>query len=151
MMENTLRKLRKSFPNCRIKEIEGGFDDYDDMIRFSHPNFDFKINYEHINSKFIKQFTDLYESINRIALFLSENNFVKITNIDDDDDYKPLIGYTLNEICVSIGYNMTLECGFGLYYVGRNFDYMSPFYSSGFVEAMKEFLDTESRNKLIPE
>lgn len=121
------------------------------MIRFSHPNFDFKINYERINAKFIKQFTDLYESIDRIALFLSENNFDKITNIGDDDDYKPLIGYTLNEICVSIGYNMTLECGFGLYYVGHNFDYMSPFYSSDFVEAMKEFLDTESRNKLIPE
>ena len=150
MMAKTIEKLRKLSPGCRIKVIGGSFDDYDDMIHFMHPNFDFKINCEHINAKFIKQFTDLSESIDRIALFLSENNFVKITN-DDDGDNKPLIGYTLNEICVSIGYDMTLDCGFGLYYIGCNFDYMSPFYSSGFVEEMKEFLDTESRNKLIPE
>ena len=148
-MEETLKKLRKLSTGCQIKVTKGP--DFDDeyMFHFIHSNFDFKIIYERIDARFIKQFTDLYESIDHIALFLSENNSVKIVNTDDDD--KPLINYVLGGICVSIGYNMALECGFGLYYIGCNFDYMSPYYSLSFVEAMKEYLDTESRNKLIPE
>ena len=144
-----LKKLKKLFPGCQIKIIEGPafYDEY--MFHFIHSNFEFKIIYESIDDEIIKQFTDLYKSIDHIALFLSENNFVKIANTDDDN--KPLINYTLNDICVSIGYDMILECGFGLYYIGCNFDWMSPYYSSGFVEAIKEFLDTESRNKLISE